>query len=149
LVADRRFLRRAGGDRAVAGDRAQPSRGGSDARWSTGRGRANRQDSGRWRAGRLSPGARGAGRLVPALGRSHRGEGVVRAGPGTGAASARATVPGAATGGAAITAECHCWLASSAGGSGGARLGGSLALPKGLPLRELHATAGATEAVFL
>ena len=74
-AADRRTLRRAAAARAVAGGRAEPRRGGGDARRPGGGAGAGRRDPRARRARRLPPGARRARRSVPAAGQNRRRRG--------------------------------------------------------------------------
>ena len=70
LAADRRALRRAAAGGSLAGGRAESRRGGGDARWSSGRTRADRRDSGSGRSGGLPPRALGRADLCRRLGRA-------------------------------------------------------------------------------
>ena len=93
LGADHRAVRLAAALRADADRRAEPRRGGSDARRTRSGPRADRRDPGAWSASRLSPRALGARGHVPALVTDRRSARVVPPSARAHAASAGAPLP--------------------------------------------------------
>ena len=93
LASDRRAVRRAPANRAVAGRGPEPGGRRCHARRPRSRAWPDRRHPGEWRFGRLPPGSRGPRRSVPPAGKNGRGPRILRTGFGLDQAGTRTPFP--------------------------------------------------------
>ena len=107
LASDRRAVRRAAANRAVARRGIEPSGRRRHARRSRSGARPDRRHPGQWRSGRLPPGSRGPCRFVPSAGKNGRCPRILRTGIGFGKTGTGTPLPSQTPSGTEVKRFVH------------------------------------------